>query len=75
LRFGFFSAGDGAELAIKLDGRTRIYAFPRYKLGPVLFEWANLESMLLSEIDRMTALFKERKGAVDFLNPFPPPWE
>ena len=75
IRFGFFSAGDGAELAIKLDGRRRIYAFPRYELKPVLFEWRDLESMLLSEIDRMAALFRERKGAVDPLNVLPPPWE
>jgi hypothetical protein len=75
VRFGFFSAGDGAELAIKLRGDRTIYAFPRYELGPTLFEWPDLETMLLSEIDRMTSLFKEGSGAVDPLNPFPPPWE
>jgi len=74
IRFGFFSAGDGAEIAIKLDGRRTIYAFPRYELKPILFEWSNLESMLFSEIDRMIALFKELKGAVDPLNPLSPPW-
>lgn len=75
IRFGFFSSGDGSELAIKPDGRRTIYAFPRYELKPVLFEWPDFESMLLSETDRMIALFKERKGNVDPLNPLPPPWE
>jgi len=75
IRIGFFSAGDGAEFAIKLDGQRKIYAFPRYELQPVLFEWRDLESMLLSEVDRMAALFRQRKGAVDPLNVLPPPWE
>ena len=75
IRIGFFSAGDGAEFAIKLDGQRKIYAFPRYELKPVLFEWRDLESMLLSEIDRMAALFRQRKGAVDPLNVLAPPWE
>lgn len=75
IRFGFFSAGDGAEIAIKLDGRRTIYAYPRYESRPVLFEWPDLEFMLLSEIERMIVLFKEQKGDVDPLKPFPPPWE
>lgn len=73
VRFGFFS-DDATELAIGLDGKRTIYALPRYELQPVLFEWPDLESMLLSEIDRMAALFKERNGAVNPLNVLPPPW-
>lgn len=73
VRFGFYS-DDGSELAIALDGRREIYAFPRYRLQPVLFEWPDLESMLLSEIDRMADLYKLRTGNVDPLNVLPPPW-
>ncbi|MGV8990546.1 MAG: hypothetical protein ACOH1Q_03985 [Thiobacillus sp.] len=75
VRFGFYSSGDGAEVAIKLDGGRTIYAFPRYELKPVLFEWPDFGSMLLSEIDRMSDLFKKCNGDIDSLNPLPPPWE
>lgn len=75
VRFGFFSDDPGAELAMNLDGDRSVYAYPRYKLAPVLFRWSNLQTFLLSEVDRMISVFRARNADVDPLNPIAPPWE
>jgi hypothetical protein len=73
VRFGWYSAAD-AETYMLLDGDPKIYAAPRYKLEPVLYEWPDLETMFTTEVDRMIALYHARDGAVDSFNPLPPPW-
>ncbi len=74
VRFGFFSDDPGAEVAMNLDGDRRVYAYPRYEPGPVLYHWPDLQTFLSSEVERMIMAFKARKGDVDPLNPVEPPW-
>ena len=75
VRFGFFSAAEGAEVAMTLDGDRAVYAYPSRQLAPVLYRWPDLETFLLSEVDRMIAAFKARNGDVDPFNPIEPPWQ
>lgn len=74
VRFGWYSAAD-AETYMLLDGDPRIYAAPRYKLSPVLYQWPDLETMFTTEVDRMIALYQAHGGAVDSFNPLPAPWQ
>lgn len=72
VRFGFYSGAGGRELVVGHRSR-RVYLTPRYKTGPVLFEWANFGEFLSSEVERMAQAFSERKGRVSPLDPLPPP--
>ncbi|MES2354412.1 MAG: SMI1/KNR4 family protein [Pseudomonadota bacterium] len=74
VRFGWYSNAD-AEVYMLLDGDPKIYAAPRYKLEPVLYQWPDLETMFTTEVDRMIALYHARDGAVDSFNPLPAPWQ
>lgn len=74
IRFGFFSYS-GTELMMLLDDKKHIYAVPRYKEGPILYEWESFESMLNSEIERMSNEYIKRDAKVDPLNPIEGPWE
>ena len=73
VRFGIYVEAE-AEVMMRLDGDPKVYAVPRYKLGPVLYEWPDLETMFISEVDRMIALYQTRGGDVTAFNPLPPPW-
>ena len=72
-RFGIYVEAE-AEVMMTLDGDPKVYAVPRYKRGPVLYEWPNLETFFVSEVDRMVALYEKRGGVVGVANPLPPPW-
>lgn len=74
LRFGFFSHS-GTELMMLLDDNEHVYVVPRYKEGPVLYEWESFESMLNSEIERMSNEYVNRDAKVDPLSPIEGPWE
>ena len=74
LRFGIYVEFE-AEVMMRLDGDPKIYAVPRYKLGPVLYEWSDLETFFVSEVDRMIALYRVREGEVSAFIPLPPPWQ
>ena len=74
VRFGIYVEAE-AEVMMRLDGDPKVYAVPRWKLGPVLYEWPNLETFFVSEIDRMIALYQARMGFVGAVNPLPPPWQ
>ena len=73
VRFGIY-VGAAAEVMMRLDGDPKVYAVPRYKLGPVLYEWPDLEAFFASEVDRMIALYRARNGVIGAANPLPPPW-
>jgi hypothetical protein len=73
IRFGFFSYS-GTELMMLISDEKRIYAVPRYKDGPILYEWESFESMLNSEIERMSNEYIKRESKVDPLNPIAGPW-
>jgi len=73
VRFGWYPIGK-AELVIYRDQPDKVFAVPRYSAGPVLFEWVSFEEFLLTEVDRLIGLYQERQGAVNFLEPLPPPW-
>lgn len=73
IRFGYFAAAE-AELVAYIEGQTTIEALPAMQLGPVLHTWPDLATMLRTEVERMAALYKNRRGDVDPLSPLEPPW-
>jgi hypothetical protein len=73
LRFGIYVEAD-AEVMMQVDGDCKVYAVPRYKLGPVLYEWPDVETFFVSEIERMLGRYRGRDLEADGLTPFPPPW-
>lgn len=75
IRFGFYSKDPGAKLMMKLDGDRRVYAVPRDRIGPVLYEWSDLPALLSSEVDRMAGLYQTDHASVDMFNPMPAPWQ
>lgn len=73
VRFGIY-VEFAAEVMMRLDGDPKVYAVPRYKLGPVLYEWPDVEAFFVSEVDRMIPLYRARNGVIGAANPLPPPW-
>lgn len=73
VRFGIYVEAE-AEVMMRLDGDPKVYAVPRYKLDPVLYEWPDLKAMFVSEVDRMIGLYQARCGVVSASKPLPPPW-
>lgn len=72
IRFGGFGI-DHIDLMVYLDD-PRVFAVRRFREGPLYYEWASLASMIESEVERMSALYKESKGGVDPLHPFKATW-
>jgi hypothetical protein len=75
IRIGFYSTDPGYEVVMKLGGDSGLFAAPRGRKGPVFYRWPDLESLITTEVDRMTTAFLSSNGAVTRLNPIPPPWQ
>ncbi|QID19400.1 hypothetical protein G3580_18330 [Nitrogeniibacter mangrovi] len=73
IRFGIYVEFD-SEVMMRLDGDPRVYAVPRYRIGPAIYEWKNLEEFFVSEVDRMIDLSKSDEYSGKFFKPIPPPW-
>ncbi|WP_157273828.1 SMI1/KNR4 family protein [Thiobacillus denitrificans] len=74
IAFGFYPADPGADVSYDEAG-GRILATPRYKAAPILYQWTSLAEMLLSEVERLSALYRMKGGELTRFNPFKPPWE
>lgn len=75
IRFGGFCEEPGSELMMKIDGDRRVYAVPRDRMGPVLYEWPDLPTLLMSEVARMSELYRTTHSDVGMLKAMPPPWQ
>ena len=75
IRFGFYSKDNGFDVVMKLTGDRRVYAVPRDRMGPVLYEWPDLPTMLTSEVERMSELYRTTHSDVGMLKAIPPPWQ
>lgn len=73
IKFGFYAGGDGAELAMSLDGDRRIFLLPRRRTAPILFCWSNLKDFLQSEVSRLAAAYLQRGGEVSPIDVLPLP--
>ena len=73
VRFGAY-VEEGAEVMMYLDGDPKVYAVPCYKLGPVLYEWPDIETFFVSEFERMLTLYNKNEGDLQEICPFQPPW-
>jgi hypothetical protein len=75
IRFGFYSKDPGFELTMKLNGDRRVFAVPRYRMEPILYEWPDLKTLLHSEVERMSELYRTTHGNVNHFNTMPVPWQ
>lgn len=75
IRIGGFCEDPGFELMMRLDGDRRVYAVPRDRMGPVLYEWPDLPTLLMSEVDRMSELYRTTHSDVGMFKAMPPPWQ
>lgn len=71
IRFGGYGI-DEIDLMVYLDD-PRIFAVRRFREGPIYYKWPDMETMLITETDRMLRLYNE-KSNVDPLHPLPAPW-
>lgn len=72
IRFGWYPA-QNVELVIYLDNSDEVFAVPKYKSGPVLYRWPNLEELLLTEFSRMSEIYLKQQDKIDFFNPISMP--
>lgn len=74
IAFGFYPADPGADVSYdESDGR--IVATPRYKATPILYQWSSLPEMLMNEVQRLSALYRQAGCKVSAMDPFKLPWE
>ena len=55
--FGFY-AQDGSNI-FALNDDPRVFVCPRYAITPLLFEWPNFETFLLTEVKRLAAPYDD----------------
>lgn len=70
INLGFYSYGDGYHVWMTPSGMVYVTAG---SLSESIRSWHSLWAFLDTEIDRLVAEFHRRAGAVDLLNPLPPP--
>ena len=70
--FGWYMMDPGFNVYIR-DGEEKIIMCPRRQTEPTLYEWPDFETFLLSEAERLAALFNTEGRLIDNEIPTIPP--